>query len=287
MSESTQSQRIQEAELTPSPELWARLENRLAAQDEAAEPVMVVTKKSTQKRAWYWLAAACLLLAFGTIKMLRVSPEQPTNQVAQQKPAHQIQKAPATIQTTPKEVLQPYVPQVAVIQEDVEKTSTLPQNRKPNTRHALNPTAQAPTAQVPVEIAQNIPQKEEETVTQPQPQTHQVETATATPVTTQSPVATVAQKEAETDPYGIASITTNPQSGVSVAHNTLGFGTRHAQRDSLHKGQKVRQNLLNKLNRALQWLPGGSAWPSIRFERGDVAVADAKPIAKDPFEPAF
>ncbi len=34
-----------------------------------------------------------------------------------------------------------------------------------------------------------------------------------------------------------------------------------------------KQSLINKINRALQWLPGGANWPTIRFEKAESARA--------------
>ena len=50
-------------------------------------------------------------------------------------------------------------------------------------------------------------------------------------------------------------------------------------RDSVKSGKRQgqRPSIINKLNRALRWLPGGSAWPSIRFEKAEVAATSPPP----------
>lgn len=44
--------------------------------------------------------------------------------------------------------------------------------------------------------------------------------------------------------------------------------------------QPKKQSLINKINRALQWLPGGANWPTIRFEKAEsAALPPAQPAA--------
>lgn len=261
MSEFSQSRRLQDAELPVGPELWARLEGRLAGKAGQAP---------RRFRIGYWAVAASLLLAFwGGAYWQSIQQESTPSLVLVDKPASPLSHSQAPL--APVQATASIVP----VAESEPCTMELAESTPPFL--AAKPAYQAKrqtrrcTSEQPASASQTTVIERSESASDliPTP----AERAQA------SLDMTVAQFNAPNlvlppaDSLRIISPAIGSQDSLAIL---LAVTTQRPGRDSL-KAAKTRpqqkQTIINKINRALRWLPGGSAWPTIRFEKAEVAVA--------------
>lgn len=263
MSEFSQSRRLQDAELPVSPELWARLEGRLAGKAEQAP---------RRFRIGYWAVAASLVLAFwGGMYWQSLRQEAAPSVVFVDKPASFSSSSQAKASLVPVQAtasITPVAEPEPCILELAESTPPFLAAKpaylaKRQTRRCTSEQVTASSQATITESSESV----SSSVSNPS------ERAQA------SLDMTVAQFNAPNlvlppaDSLRVISPAIGSQDSLAIL---LAVTTQRPGRDSLRSAKakpQQKQTIINKINRALRWLPGGSAWPTIRFEKAEVAVA--------------
>jgi len=283
MSESNQSRRLREAKLEHGPELWAHLEARLAA--PAVQPELVVTHRR-RRTGIYWAAAALVLLTLGLWPAWQLMKKPPvvalsTNDNATQTLRTEPQAHKRTTQTKEPGTLKKQLAQKAAVQLNENSKSTIPQVALLTTKRTQNQprvvrvnTHNLPLVHQSGSLQSILPFAESKS--------HKT-SGTRIPLNRFDSSQTVAQFNAPRsvlppiDSIKVLSPIIGQQDSLKMF---LAATAPLLGRDSLKTQVKPatlrKQSLLNKFNRALRWLPGGSAWPNIHFEKADGAVASTE-----------
>lgn len=261
MSEFSQSRRLQDAELPVSPELWARLEGRLAGKAEQAP---------RRFRIGYWAVAASLVLAFwGGMYWQSLQQEAAPSVVFVNKPSSSplhakgsLAPVQATASRTPAAEPEPCTLDMA--------ESTPPFLAAKPAYLAKRQTRRCTSEQVAASSRTTITESSESVSSSVSNPTERAQASLDM---------TIAQFNAPhlvlppADSLRVISPAIGSQDSLAIL---LAVTTQRPGRDSLRSAKakpQQKQTIINKINRALRWLPGGSAWPTIRFEKAEVAVA--------------
>jgi hypothetical protein len=268
MKETNQLKRLQEAELAPSTDLWPQLEQRLA-------------RRPVAWRVWVGVSsalavAACLLFFVFNGHIWQTETKSPVVAKTQTYSANK--------------------PRLTLAEKETTTYASMAQ---------VSPeTNDTPLANAPKSNAQPSPERLQKQIV-PSPilanelgTTHRTETSQLASLLQQQIQANkraapapslVNRSHQDSTPLMAGNLVLNPnaiskdtvpdtRAFTPLRDSTQVYATALApQRDSLptaNRQPKVRNKLLNRMNRALRWLPGGSAWPIIRFEKSEVALAD-------------
>jgi len=270
MKETELAKRLQNAELTPSAQVWAALEQRLA-------------KKTV---AWLvWVASAAGLAAAACLVfMVLFAPAADTNQkhsiaysteqVPAQRPANLYGDAIAPVLSGNKQSAAAPLPQ---------KSSASTAKRTPRFANkltkasGLGPKAGVALSSGPSILDANALKNRAQVAKKEGPIIASVlsfDTGTGPLVAVSASSLTL-----ERTPY-TQQILPDKAHFLAVA---LDEGPiKDTSRASSQKQIRQRNTLLHKMNRAMRWLPGGTAWPIIRFEKSEVALAFAEQNNPDP-----
>lgn len=257
MSEFTQSRRLQDAELSAGPELWARLEGRLAGRPE---------QSPRRFRMGYWAVAASLLLAFwGGMYWQSLRQHAPASMAATSAPAGSARMVnkPMAATLTASATL---VPDAQDCQPETDPAVAAPFLAAKPAFVARRQTQRCQTAR-PASVAAVVKRQD---AAHPNP-TPQPEEASLGMTVSQFNAPALILPPA--DSLRVISPAIGSKDSLAIL---MAVTTPRPGRDSLKSAKTKplqRQTIINKINRALRWLPGGSAWPTIRFEKADVAVA--------------
>lgn len=262
MSEFSQSRRLQDAELPVGPELWARLEGRLAGTAQQAP---------RRFRIGYWAVAASLVLAFvgGMFWQSQLQSESPALASASQPKTPKQRSSSASFAPQASSA-----PSVAVSDN---------QNCTPDLSAPIAPFIAAKPGFVAKRQTRRCSKESPALAQAPSSNPSPPRTSTSSPSASEQAQAalsmTVAQFNAPAlvmppaDSLRVISPAIGSQDSLAIL---LAVTSQRFGRDSLKAAKtkpQQKQTIINKINRALRWLPGGSAWPTIRFEKAEVAVA--------------
>lgn len=261
MSEFSQSRRLQDAELPVGPELWARLEGRLTGKAEQAP---------RRFRIGYWAVAASLVLAFwGGTYWQSLQQESAPSVVLVDTPASGSSQAKASL--VPVQATASITPVADAEPCTLEMAESTPPFLAAKPAYlAKSQTRRCTSEQVAASSQTSISQSSE-SVSSSVPNPSERAQASLDMTVAQFNAPNIVLPPA--DSLRVISSAIGSQDSLAIL---LAVTTQRPGRDSLRSAKakpQQKQTIINKINRALRWLPGGSAWPTIRFEKAEVAVA--------------